>query len=320
MIFYILYDKIIKTQEIISEIREQIDSILAQESVDVTIHIFDDCSKDSTQEIAKEYEKKDKRVVVIDNKENRGVSSVRNDGIDKADTEYICFVDSDDRVEKNYVETLLSLFDKNTAFTSCSYKYEKRNNKYFKNKKEKIKTFTKWEALKEVVSDKTFFGFTWNKMYKKSILKDVRYNKEVHAGEDLVFNIDYIDNCPDKSTVKFTTKKLYHYTKTKGSASGMSCSETKFYRQKTLFDALEKIKNTNGHNKDKEFCSRINSWYFLMSLQFTVYAHNLKLKEEKKFFKQKSKEYFKDYKKNIKAYSTFRKCGILLYYLIKIFM
>ena len=47
---------------------------------------------------------------------------------------------------------------------------------------------------------------------------------------------------------------------------------------------------------------------------------SLKLKEEKNFFKQKSKEYLLDYKKNKKAYSTFRKCGVLLYYLIRIFM
>ena len=301
-------------------IRECVDSLLAQTHKDIKVILVNDGSPDNSIEILREYEKQDKRVKVIDNKQNRGVSSVRNDGIDAADTEYICFVDSDDRVEKDYVETLLSLFDKNTAFTACSYKYEKRNNKSFKNKKEKILTFTKSEALKEVISDKTFFGFTWNKMYKKSILKNVRYNTEVHAGEDLVFNIDYIDSCKDDSVVKFTTKKLYHYTKTKGSASGMSCSEKKFYRQKTLFDALEKTKTVNNHDKDEEFCSRINSWYFLMSLQFTVYAHNLKLKEEKKFFKQKSKEYLSDYKKNIKAYSTFRKCGVLLYNLIRIFM
>ena len=53
-----------------------------------------------------------------------------------------------------------------------------------------------------------------------------------------------------------------------------------------MFDALEKVKTIKDHKKDEDFCSRINSWYFLMSLQFTVYAHNLKLKEEKNFFKQ----------------------------------
>ena len=301
-------------------LKECVDSLLNQTYKDIKVILVNDGSPDNSVEIAKEYAKQDKRVVVIDNKENRGVSSVRNDGLDKLDTEYFCFVDSDDRVEKDYVSTLLSMFDENTIFTACSYKYEKRNSKNFKSKKEKIITFTKNEALKEVVSDKTFFGFTWNKMYKKSILNGVRYNKEVHAGEDLIFNIDYIDNCPENGIAKFTTKKLYHYTKTKGSASGMSCSEKKFFRQKTLFNALEKIKTVKNHNKDEEFCSRINSWYFLMSLQFTVYAHNLKLKEEKNFFKQKSKEYLLDYKKNKKAYSTFRKCGVLLYYLIRIFM
>ena len=52
-------------------IKEQIDSILAQKEVDIYLHIFDDCSKDNTVEIVREYEKKDKRVVLHINEKNK---------------------------------------------------------------------------------------------------------------------------------------------------------------------------------------------------------------------------------------------------------
>ena len=200
-----------------SYIEECLSSLVAQTMDDIEVLLVDDHGSDDSMTIAQRFVEthpSGKTFRFLSTPHNMGPGPARNIGIEAARGRYVGFVDSDDRVEKDYVETLLSLFDKDTAFTACSYKYELRNNKSFKNKKEKIKTFTKSEALKEVISDKTFFGFTWNKMYKKSILKDIRYNKEVHAGEDLVFNIDYIDNCPEDSIVKFTTKKLYHYTKT----------------------------------------------------------------------------------------------------------
>ena len=77
-----------------------LDSLVNQTLSDIEIILVDDGSPDNSGRICDEYAKKDDRVIVI-HKENGGVSSARNVGIDKAKGKYICFVDSDDYVSKD---------------------------------------------------------------------------------------------------------------------------------------------------------------------------------------------------------------------------
>ena len=81
-------------------LKEQIDSILAQSDVDVTLHVFDDCSKDKTQEIVKEYEKKHKNVVLHVNEKNKNFTYNFIDGLftfkDEQGYNYYAFADQDD--------------------------------------------------------------------------------------------------------------------------------------------------------------------------------------------------------------------------------
>ena len=72
-----------------------LDSVLAQEERDFEAIVVNDGSKDKTAVLVEEYVKKDKRIILI-NQENGGVSKARNTGLDRAQGEYIFFVDSDD--------------------------------------------------------------------------------------------------------------------------------------------------------------------------------------------------------------------------------
>lgn len=83
-------------------LRRCIDSILAQTFTDFELLLIDDGSKDKSGEICDEYAAKDARIRVF-HKQNGGVSSARNLGIDKAQGEWVYFVDSDDWIE---IETL----------------------------------------------------------------------------------------------------------------------------------------------------------------------------------------------------------------------
>lgn len=82
-----------------------IDSILAQTFTDFELVLVDDGSPDRCGEICDEYEKKDARVKVI-HKENGGVGAAKNTGIENAAGEYLSFVDSDDFIDPDYLETL----------------------------------------------------------------------------------------------------------------------------------------------------------------------------------------------------------------------
>ena len=87
-------------------LRRCIDSVLAQTYQDFELLLIDDGSKDSSGAICDEYAAQDARVRVF-HKENGGVSSARNVGLDNARGEWITFVDADDWIESDMLELLL---------------------------------------------------------------------------------------------------------------------------------------------------------------------------------------------------------------------
>lgn len=86
-----------------------IDSVLLQTYSDFELLIIDDGSRDETAEIVAAKAAQDARIHLI-RQENAGVSSARNTGIAAASGELLCFIDSDDTVSANYLETLHTLY------------------------------------------------------------------------------------------------------------------------------------------------------------------------------------------------------------------
>ena len=84
-----------------------IDSIINQTYKNLEIILVDDGSQDSSGKICDEYTKKDNRIKVI-HKENGGVSSARNIGLNNATGEWIAFIDADDWVDEEYLQTLFN--------------------------------------------------------------------------------------------------------------------------------------------------------------------------------------------------------------------
>ena len=95
-------------------LRKCLDSIIAQTFSDWECICVDDGSPDNSGKILDEYAAKDKRFVII-HKENGGVSSARNAGLDMARGEYITFCDSDDWIEKETYEVAYMNAKKNNA-------------------------------------------------------------------------------------------------------------------------------------------------------------------------------------------------------------
>ena len=86
-------------------LRRCVDSILAQTFTDFELLLVNDGSTDGSGAICDEYAQKDSRVRVF-HKENGGVSSARNIGIDNAQGDWITFIDSDDRIEQRHLYLL----------------------------------------------------------------------------------------------------------------------------------------------------------------------------------------------------------------------
>ena len=194
-----------------------IDSILNQSFEDFELILVDDGSPDSCGIICDEYCKKDKRIKVI-HKENGGLSSARNAGLDIAQGEYIGFVDSDDYINKDMYNIMYREIKKtNSDIVICNYK-NVYNYDYFnikaKYKIEDIKYFNKINALEELYGIKKIqFIVAWNKLYKKSIFLNLRYEEnKIHEDEFIIHKILY--KCKN---VKYINCELYYYMQRKNS-------------------------------------------------------------------------------------------------------
>ncbi|WP_311370542.1 glycosyltransferase family 2 protein [Anaerococcus hydrogenalis] len=87
-------------------IEKCIKSVLEQTYKDINIYVVDDGSKDDSARIIKNLEKNNKNIKYIYQK-NSGVSAARNNGLDKSRDDYICFLDSDDFLDKNYAKKMI---------------------------------------------------------------------------------------------------------------------------------------------------------------------------------------------------------------------
>ncbi len=94
-------------------LKQCLDSVIRQSDEDIEIIIVDDASTDGSLAIIAEYEKRDSRIKTFFHSENRGMFVSRNTAICNASGEYYIFVDSDDFIEPDYVETIRRLTEKN---------------------------------------------------------------------------------------------------------------------------------------------------------------------------------------------------------------
>ena len=156
-------------------IKKCLDSIINQTYKNLEILIINDGSTDNTLNICKTY--KDKRIKIITTK-NQGLSLSRNTGIDNAKGEYLYFTDADDYIELDTIEYLYNLCQKyNSDFSTCNSLTIFDYNFKIKKHKEKIEILDSREMLKKVLL--TMNGTTWNKLIKKNIYNDIRFENRI---------------------------------------------------------------------------------------------------------------------------------------------
>lgn len=181
-----------------------IESILNQTYKNFELLLIDDCSIDKSVEICEKYQKNDSRIRIIKNEKNSGVSKTRNVGIENAKGKYICFVDADDTIKPNMYEilhTYISEYD--LDFVQCmNVGSKKKLDQDIEWLKGKEKIFSIY-LVEDKISDTV-----WSKMFKKDILKKVRFNTEYRKHEDTLFIFDVVKECNNICLLK---DELYNY-------------------------------------------------------------------------------------------------------------
>lgn len=192
-------------------LRQCVDSILNQTYRDIEVLLIDDGSPDRCGEICDEYARKDKRVRVF-HTENKGLSAARNLGLREAKGEYIGFVDSDDWIEPDMYEVLLTRLEENGADISvCGVWYEyKETRQNSRNIKDTI--YADVEIMRAFLFQK-LSNTSWNKLYKKELWTDIWF-PDGHVQEDVV---TICEVCYHSHVVLSCSDNLYHYRQREGS-------------------------------------------------------------------------------------------------------
>lgn len=136
-------------------LKSTLDDILSQTYRQFELILVDDGSKDSTAEICDQYALKDKRIKVI-HQNNGGLSCARNNGTQKASGEYITYIDSDDRINKRYLEYMIRAVTETKADLACGSidriredaKPENQDNEYT------VTVFNQKEFIREMLTGK----------------------------------------------------------------------------------------------------------------------------------------------------------------------
>ena len=184
-----------------------LDSLLAQTYSDIEVICVIDGSPDACGDICDAYAAKDPRVKSI-KRENGGVSSARNRGIDEAAGEYLLFVDSDDTVAVDYCEKMWNTYQKTGAeLVICGFHhwYVGRDVEKCPSNPGVYDTNNFAEDFLKLYQE-GFLNMPWNKLFHKSLAG--RFDTSLSLGEDLLFNMDYLDNCRKVAVI---TDALIHY-------------------------------------------------------------------------------------------------------------
>ena len=192
-----------------------IESLIGQTYKNLEIILVDDGSEDKSGEICDLWKDKDSRIRVI-HKQNGGLSDARNSGMDIATGDYIGFIDSDDYINKRVYEILLNNINNyNSDISACSIKKIHKSNEVYNSAitNRNISIFTAEEALRDLIEEGMLKQTVWNKLYKKSVIKDIRFEfGKIHEDEFWSYQV-----FGKSSKIVYTDEGMYYYLQRSGS-------------------------------------------------------------------------------------------------------
>lgn len=184
-----------------------INSIVSQSYTKLEIILIDDGSTDNCPSICEKWAQSDCRVVVI-KKANAGVFEARKTGINAAHGRYITFVDSDDFINVNMLQTLYELINSGDYdIAKCSYQLVYNDEIPPMNDSTVTRSYDFVNIIKNIPKDRLWS--IWGQLYKRELLESVKCLQcKLTVGEDLYSNYNMWKNC---SRMIVTEQKLYYY-------------------------------------------------------------------------------------------------------------
>ena len=268
-----------------------IDCLLRQTCQDYELLIVDDGSTDGSGAVCDAQEGRDPRIRVI-HKENGGLSSARNCGIEHANGEYIIFPDPDDWVEPEYLSGLLSLREANgTDLEICGHFVTYDASERQHNPDAAARILDRETALELLMKPSAFCGFAWNKLYHLDLIREhmLRFDTELGMAQDLHFAYRYLCLC---ERISYDPKPLYHYYQAGGGVTSTNRLTPRKLSGLKTYEKIAELAHEDHPAVERAACGTL----FNMSLHFIYLYFDSKMRD---------KQILDELKQNLRTYRSY---------------
>lgn len=249
-----------------------VDSLVRQTWPYVEILLVDDGSTDGSGDICDEYAEKYEQVKAA-HKENGGVSSARNLGIDLAKGAYLLFVDSDDFIHSQTAELYMRALkeaDGGPVVMACDYTKSEQELKECCTDgwREKMAVYDRKEFLRFMKDE--YVNAPWNKCYDTQLLRKygIRFDENKSLGEDFLFNLDYFQHAP--AVYQVIRCPLYYYEEGREGSLANAFAPQLFDLQAEMFHRLRSFMEIshiwNGENQGEYYELYWNRLYLVIRI------------------------------------------------------
>lgn len=188
-----------------------VNSIINQTCQNLEIILVDDGSPDNCPKLCEDYAKQYSRIKVV-HKENGGLSSARNAGLDVMTGDFVTFVDSDDILDLSFIEKCLEVLkNENAQIVSCkALRFSNEEDiELAKKNNGSIEVYTKKHALKNTFLRPCDYEFyvAWGKLYKSKIFENLRFTNGVLHEDEYICHYLF-DKCEKFAVLN---ENLYYY-------------------------------------------------------------------------------------------------------------
>tara|TARA_Y100000590_G_scaffold467301_1_gene645738 strand:+ start:4506 stop:5474 length:969 start_codon:yes stop_codon:yes gene_type:complete len=234
-----------------------LESVCNQTLQDIEIICVNDFSPDNSMDILNIYANNDKRIKIIDFKENKGVAVARNSGMDIARGQYLAFLDSDDWVDLDYYEKLYNIAEQNDSDLAIANIKELRNGE--------LKSFSFLDKIKQ--NKHHFMGLFVLGLYRRDLLSchGVRFIEGITYGEDRLLPIV---SSISANNICFVEDTFYNYDK----SSEVSVTMKVKYSDKNIRDFFT---STNQVFKFLEKFNLSQEVYYIYVKDFLEQAYDI---------------------------------------------
>lgn len=232
-----------------------INSIVGQTYNNLEIILVDDGSPDRCPAICDLWKEKDERIKVF-HQVNAGGGQARNLALDKSKGKFVIFVDSDDYIAPFMIEFLYKQFQDDVDIVECGYCITHNDNAEFDEESEgyRWESFGAEEAVLENIKDRMFRQIIWNKMYRKSVVGDVRFPVRKNI-DDEFWTYQVLGNA---RKVIYTNKVLYAYRQQENSVMHSLNAVRRFQALEAKLQRHEYICKYMPALKNESIC---NIWF-----------------------------------------------------------